>query len=188
MRKISSECISPLIRLSKISYSLCINTDTTFQSKLLSESLSLKNDYITYVEKLFAPPIEREDLVALALRQHSLNEKLFELNHITKLSLSGKMTNTVKELNILIQNICNNISSSIPNLLKLKSTDHFQKIDEYTKRANQIYIHSMDETLLKRHSPYEFFVFITLLNLSKSCFDRAVDISEYIGIIILKNT
>lgn len=147
---------------------------------ILSDSESYCNKCIKETEKAFIPPLDREDIVYIALRLHRLNTKLYSFARLTE--SRGKSFDTTETAHILehTKTVCLMLSDILKRKFKGKKC-----------QANEGLSPTFTAVFPPYNNKYNFYSMIsdyTLFKTVSECSDEAESILDYTVRTLVKNS
>ncbi|MBR5314779.1 MAG: hypothetical protein IKU45_05160 [Clostridia bacterium] len=169
-------CFGDLIALCKLS--LTIST-TTEKNKLdiIQKSTQIKNTCIKNAQKQFVTPIDREDVVRLAIMLHKTNVEIFSLCEYDFLCRQT-------DFFILINEGCNLINKCVANKLVIELDTVLKKRDElYTAFLKESEKHSHESTINTKA-----LIKNSLFDKIEKCIENILSVIDEIIFISIKNS
>ena len=152
---------------------------------------TILHDVKMYLLKDFLPPIDREDIIAIAHRiddlvdaidEVAINLDIFLIDHIR-----DDMKTTVDKLKITVATT-NELVATINNL---KSAEAIKakvvEVNQLEEQADKLYENSVRELYKTETNPIEILKWSKMYSKLEDCFDACENVAECVEEVLLKN-
>ena len=151
-----------------------------------------KHNLMAYLLKDFIPPIEREDIVELSHKIDNLIDNIEEiLVNFYMLDIGHLKPEITEYIDLLEKSCisCNNLIVEFKNYRKSKKIqDIIIDINNLEEKGDKMFIKNMRNLHLENENTKEIIIWTKIYNCFEKCYDSCEGISDYIEMIITKNS
>ena len=145
----------------------------------------------TYLLRDFLPPIDREDIVAIAHKIDDLvdviDETVIDINIFNLEKVNDKIINSVELLEKTVY-VVNDLVVSMKNLKNTAEIkEKIVEVNKLEEQADRIYENSIKELYKNETNPIEVIKLTNIYETIENCFDACENIAECVEEVLVKN-
>ena len=172
------------------------NSETTENEKNRIHEIENKADGIlhetkTYLLKDFLPPIDREDIIAIAHRIDDLVDAIDEVVINIDIFIIAEIRNDMQKTIELLETIVNTAYDLVVEMTNLKNAEEIKakviEVNKLEEQADKLYEESVRNLYKNETNPVEIIKWSRMYSKVEDCFDACENIADCVEEVLLKN-